>query len=214
MLWTGDINADFLRGTSHTRTVFDAVADLNLTKAWERFDIDFTHCHELLGTSHTSILDHFFWNETLDSGVVDAGVIHLPDNRSDHSPIYCVIQTEAIQQESSRAAPRKSKPSWKRASPEQKAGFKELLEEKLTLLMTPHSVMDCKNTKCKDINHKQDMDQFTLDLLESVQYTAELSLPIPSSSSGSGDDIEKKSIPGWSEQVKPLKDQAYFWHQV
>ena len=33
VLWAGDINAEFLRNTSHTKTVHDAVADLNLSKA-------------------------------------------------------------------------------------------------------------------------------------------------------------------------------------
>ena len=92
LLWAGDINSEFLRRTSHTRTVHDAVADLHLNKAWDRFNIDFTHCHEQLGISHTSILDHFFWSETLNDGVIDAGVIHLPENKSDHSPIFCVIE--------------------------------------------------------------------------------------------------------------------------
>ena len=56
LLWAGDINAEFLRATSHTRTVHAAVDDLGLTKAWDRFNIDFTHCHEQLGIIHTSIL--------------------------------------------------------------------------------------------------------------------------------------------------------------
>ena len=33
LLWTGDINAEFLRASSHTKTVQDFLADLNLTKA-------------------------------------------------------------------------------------------------------------------------------------------------------------------------------------
>ena len=87
LLWAGDINADFLRGTSHTRTVQDTIDDLDLTMSWDKFNIDFTHCHEQMGTSYTSILDHFFWSETLNDGVKDAGVIHLPGHKSDHCPI-------------------------------------------------------------------------------------------------------------------------------
>ena len=100
--------------------VHAAVDDLGLTKSWDRFNIDFTHCHEQLGIRHTSILDHFFWSETLNAGVIDAGVLHLPDNKFDHSPIYCVIGIETIQQEVSKAEPRKLRPSWKRGSQEEK----------------------------------------------------------------------------------------------
>ena len=49
LLWAGDINADFLRRTSHTIRVQDMVEELGLRRSWTKFPIDFTHCHELLG---------------------------------------------------------------------------------------------------------------------------------------------------------------------
>ena len=63
--WAGDINADFLRNTCHTTTINDTVEDLSLTPSWDKFNIDFTCCHEQLGVSHVSVLDHFFWSERL-----------------------------------------------------------------------------------------------------------------------------------------------------
>ena len=36
-LWAGDINADFLRNTSHTRTVSDTIEELVLSKSWDNF---------------------------------------------------------------------------------------------------------------------------------------------------------------------------------
>ena len=59
--------------------------------AWERFQIDFTHVHEMNEHSYVSTVDHFFWPDTLDDAVIEAGVIHSVDNPSDHSPIYCVL---------------------------------------------------------------------------------------------------------------------------
>ena len=81
-----------------------------------------------------------------------------------------------------------------------KTDFKALLEEKLTRLDTPQSVLACKDIKCRDINHKQDLDKFTLDLLESVQKAAEVSLPIPCTNSSNGKD--KKDTPGWKDMVR------------
>ena len=211
LLWAGDINADFLRASSHIRTVQGVISDLNLVRAWDRFNIDFTHCHEQLGLSYMSILDHFFWNEALEHGVLDAGVIHHPCNKSDHSPIYCVVETGAIQSEVARSVLRKPRPSWKRSTEEEKEQFKGLMEVKLSTLYTPLSVTDCKNIKCKDNIHKQDLDKYILELLEIVQQAAEASLPTPGTGQANPD---KKSIPGWSEAVKPHRDQAYFWHQV
>ena len=211
MLWAGDINAEFLRASSHTRTVNDILSDLNLVRAWDRFKIDFTHCHEQLGMSYTSILDHFFWNETLDNSVLDAGVIHLPCNKSDHSPIYCVIESEAVENNVSEAVMRKPRPSWKRSNYDEKEQFKELMVNKLSSLDIPLHVTSCKDTKCKDVTHRQDLDKYIIDLLEVVQDAAEASLPTPGTGRA---NPAKQSIPGWSEAVKPYKDQAYFWHQV
>ena len=90
--------------------------DLGLTKSWDKFVIDFTCCHALLGTSHVAILDHFFWSEQLEDSVVDAGVLHLPDNQSDHSPIYCVVEYQCVQQEVHAQAKQKPKPKWKKAN--------------------------------------------------------------------------------------------------
>ena len=169
LLWAGDINADFPRNSCHTNRVNDLLHELGLTKSWDKFMIDFTCCHELLGTSHVSTLDHFFWNEMLEENVTDAGVLHLPDNKSDHSPIYCVLEFQDVQQEVQSQVYQKPKPNWKKASQEQKADFKTSLEDRINKLVVPPSVSSCRNVKCRDQAHREDLDIFTIELLESVQ---------------------------------------------
>ena len=61
LLWTGDINADFIRQSEHTNTIKDLISELDLASSWQTFNIDFTCCQELLGVTHVSVLDHFFW---------------------------------------------------------------------------------------------------------------------------------------------------------
>ena len=73
IVWAGDINADFVRGTSHTNEVSENLDDLGLIKSWDKFDVDFTCCHELVGVSHTSVLDHFFWSTVIGENMTDAG---------------------------------------------------------------------------------------------------------------------------------------------
>ena len=75
----------------------------------DKFVIDFTCSHELLGTCHVAILDHFFWSEQLQESVADAGVLHLPDNKSDHSPIYCVVVVPVCPAGSSRTSKTEAK---------------------------------------------------------------------------------------------------------
>ena len=50
----------------------------------------------LLTPKYTSAIDHFFWNHCLSSNIPNAGVLYLPNNLSDHSPIYCVVQSKKI----------------------------------------------------------------------------------------------------------------------
>ena len=48
-------------------------------------------CHDILGRTYISTLDHSFWNEGLDEKILDDVVFHSPDNLSDHSLIYYVL---------------------------------------------------------------------------------------------------------------------------
>ena len=211
LMWAGDINAEFLRNTNHTRTVSDTVEELGLTRSWQKFEVDFTCYHELLGEYHTAVLDHFFWSETLNDAVADAGVLHLLDNKSDHSPIYCVLDLEILKKEVAAPAKQKPRPSWKKASVEQKEDYRNILDERLEEIFTPMSVTLCHDVSCRDPVHKEELDTFTLNLLSTVQEVAEMTLPVPVLGNV---NKKKQNVPGWREEVKPFKDQAYFWHQI
>ena len=49
-------------------------------------------------------------------------------------------------------------------------------------------------------------------ILDTVQWVAEETLPVPAGGGGGGNQLKKS--PGWKEVVKPFKEEAYFWHQV
>ena len=85
------INEDFCRYTKHAWRIEIYLNDTKLVKAWDSFQIDFTHEFEKDQTTFTCNIDYFFWNANLNNKVLEAGVLHLPDNLSDHGPIYCKI---------------------------------------------------------------------------------------------------------------------------
>ena len=76
LVWTGDLNSDFMRISNQTMLVNNAIEELQLIRSWDNFNVDFTHCYEVLGTTYVSVLDHFIWNESLSECIVPAGVIH------------------------------------------------------------------------------------------------------------------------------------------
>ena len=84
VLWAGDLNADFIRKSLHTRILKTFIEEINFKIAWDVFQADFTHYSEINGVSHTSIIDHFLWNSDLENNISDCGVIHHPSNLSDH----------------------------------------------------------------------------------------------------------------------------------
>ena len=210
IIWTGDINADFSRFSDHTQAVRDALVDLGLHVAWDKYEADFSCSHEILGQSFTSLLDHFFWSTKFSASVTDAGVLHLPGNLSDHETVFCSFTSSLIEEVTCRPCTAKPRPSWGRASTEQKNIYTTSLEQRLAELIIPVSVTQCNDLHCQDPRHREDLDQYTMAVLESIQDAAEVSLPIP----GVKSERKKQVIPGWKTEVKPFRDSAFFWHQI
>ena len=195
ILWAGDINSDFSRNTNHTHAVQEALEELGLQRSWNQFEVDFTYTHDLLGQTFTSLLDHFFWNSDFSSSVTDAGVLHLPGNMSDHSPIFCTFDSSLFQELLTDPVKTSPRPSWKRASSEEKSSYMTSLKDRLSKLTIPDSVTSCTNVHCKQASHREDLDQYTLGVLEAVQQVAEDVLPVLALSSRG----RVRSVrPGWS----------------
>ena len=169
-------------------------------------------CHEINERCQIATLDHFFWNHDLEEKVMDAGVIHSPDNFSDHCPIYCIINCDipGSTQNIQNGAP--PKPKWKKATREEKEAFVEHLDEQLQLLDIPESVLTCTDVHCKDETHRADSDIFMTAILDTIDATAYNCLPV--SNPHSERSRSKKIVPGLSEFVKPFRDKAFFWSQV
>ena len=96
VVWAGDLNAHFNRNTKFTLIIDQFIKERNLLRSWDRFHVDFTHAVENNGRTFTSILDHFCWTAGIENNVVDAGVLHLPQNMSDHSPVFCIMKVDGL----------------------------------------------------------------------------------------------------------------------
>ena len=60
----GDMNCDFSRRTGHVVAVQNFIEEFSLEKAWDNFDVDFTHCQEVQENVVSTTIDYFFWNES------------------------------------------------------------------------------------------------------------------------------------------------------
>ena len=142
--------------------------------------------------------------------VTDAGVLHLPGNMSDHEPIYCTFNSTLVEEQPQQPCITQPRPSWRRASSEEKDSYRVTLEQRLADLSIPDSVTNCHDMHCRDASHKEDLDQYTLAVLDTIQDAAEVNLPTPAPKNSS----MKKIVPGWIDEVKPFRDKAFFWHQI
>ena len=211
VVWAGDINADFVRNNHQSRAVEEAVDHHDLRPVWGQHEVDFTCTYERDGITHVSTLDHFFVSEQLFKEVRDAGVLHHLDNSSDHEPIYCIFESITVQPSVTLQAASNPRPSWKRASKEEKEMYKYLLDTRMTSIMVPSQVSECTNVHCRDEVHLEALDWYCAEVMQGVQDSAEGSLPLPT---GGGEDIKKKVTPGFNTHVKPFKETAQFWHSV
>ena len=180
VIWCGDINADFIRNTVFTTTIDRFVIEMSLEKSWDKYSIDFTHSLEREEHTYTSTLDHFFWSEGVTKNVVAADVLHLPSKTSDHCPIYCTVNTKTMYPKKSVHVTTQPKPSWKRATDEQKADFNVTLKQNLQCISIPTNVDSCRDVHCRDEEHMHECDEFLVSMLETIKSTAASCLPTPS----------------------------------
>ena len=165
----GDINADFRRNSGHVEAVNELIEELQLKKVWDRFNVDFTRvcCDNVTGNiTNTSVIDHFFFSKELFHLVIDAGTIHSVENKSDHSPVYCVLNSLNIEVDVSEPDRPVPKPSWKRASPEDKITYKDNLEDLLRFIEIPDSVKLCRDVNCNNLDHYEDIDKVAVEFLK------------------------------------------------
>ena len=209
IIWTGDINADFRRNSRFLNIVDEFVSTSGLEKSWEKFPVDFTHTTERNGVTHTSIIDHFFWNDAFGNYVMDAGVIHLPENQSDHCPVYCKFKlaTSRKVQNDPKTPVKRSLQSWSRASEEQKDNFSKDVATALQNIDIPVHLM-CRNVHCKEPSHKAAVDKVMCDVLSTLEQSAVKNM------TGKRKTNHTPRVPNWNEEIEPLKENAHFWHSV
>ena len=174
-----------------------------------KVQVGYTHIHTDLKS--TSILDNFLVNERLLDLIEDAGVIHLGDNLSRHSPIMIKLKIGAIPlKPDRREEPKARRPAWYKATTEDINEYTEVLDEHLGNLMYPESLF-CTDVHCTDQQHRQDRDGHVLDVLTSLVESSFCAVPL-SKTSRPRDSSSR--IPGWKDHVEPFRQDSLFWHSV
>ena len=150
--------------------------------------------------SHSTV-DHFVLSPRLLPLILDCGVIHRGDNLSVHSPIWVKLKVGALPIKKKAISKSQKKPSWSKASQEQVDGYTAALQQSLSVVTVPNSLM-CQDVHCKDKKHSEERDSMMLDILCSIVETSYVSLPLQG---GRSKSVQGGPVPGWSEEVKPYR---------
>ena len=210
IVWAGDLNADFSRMTSFTKLIKAFTVENRLSTSWDKFPVDFTHIQEKDGKSYTSTIDHFMLSENVANAVVDAGVLHLVDNFSDHCPVYCQIPISCFSLLPTKSVNYSPKPSWVKASEEDKSRFHANLDASLNNIQVEECLVKCTDVRCKEKAHHEACDKLLLGVLKQIDHQSKECLTPKSS------DRKKKVHPiaHWNEEVEPFKKNAQFWNSI
>ena len=98
--------------------------------------------------------------------------------------------------------------SWDKASEEAKINLKNTFAEKLNLICYPN---DCTDIHCKSDLHRDQIEEYTISILEAMEEAGEACLPMTSSG---GLKPTRKILPGWDQYVKPHAEESKFWYSL
>ena len=141
--------------------------------------------------------------------------MHLGDNLSRHSPIMMKIKLPKVSIRASQPdVPSLRRPAWYKATQEQKDQYTFLLEQKLNEFDVPKSIK-CSDASCLSEEHTNERDGHVLDILCALIETSHECIPLssrakPAKKSKNGN----QTLPGWKENVAPLKRDSLSWHAI
>ena len=156
-------------------------------------------------------------NEGLLKYVTGAGPLHLGDNPSRHAPIMLRLNLGEIQARLAIVTiPRPRRPAWYKAKIEHIEAYTDCLDSKVKEIDLPAS-LKCCDPLCTSKTHKNERDLCLLELMSSINEAGKQCIPM----TGCNDSKHSESktpfhaeVPGWNQEVKPMKDSANFWYSV
>ena len=101
---------------------------------------------------------------------MNADVLHLPENTSDHCPIFCSIDLDRIGPiVTEKKIPKSSQVSWIKATDAERSNYIDTLANRLRSLVIPPCTGCCLNVNCSSEGHREECDDLLVSLLQSIE---------------------------------------------
>ena len=218
----GDLNCDFSRDTHFVNHVKNFCMENNLHSIWSKFQCDFTFTHTRVINDREitsfSVIDHFCVNSNFINECLYAFPIHSPDNLSNHNPIFLKFNCLFTFNEGGpEASVLRSKPDWANATDIDLANYNLHLQQLVSVVHVPTDALNCKHVHCTHLHHKIDIDSYATCIMDCISTAVEANIPhtFPRANTNNAENKNNRSnVPGWSEYVKPFRDDSVFWHSI
>ena len=90
---------------------------------------------------------------------MNADVLHLPENTSDHCPIFCSIDLDRLGPiVTEKKITKFSKVSWIKATDAERSNYVDTLANRLRSLDIPPCTACCLNVNCSSDGHREECD--------------------------------------------------------
>ena len=161
-----------------------------------------------LGSS--SRIDHFIVTSALSDNLLECSII---DNLlfSDHVPLKIRLDL-TVENVSIKERTYCSRVAWNKASSESIDRYRDDVELKLSRIVYDKDTLQCKDTSCTCKGHVDKLGVFYRQILNTCTEASQFmstTAPVSESRPPKGGRV----IPGWSQEVENLKQQALFWHR-
>jgi len=155
-----------------------------------------------------STLDHFMVSSTLfDNALVNVTVMQDGDNLSDHDPIVMKLDLQSnVVNVAAKVC--REKVAWYKASDVCLDEYRNYLSYQLSYLSLPVDVLSCHDQMCANLDHNTAINSYANDIMNACITAANNSLPL------TGPYNKEHRVPGWTEQVEPVRAKSILWHNI
>ena len=204
MIIAGDFNVDLFCASKRTDMLLSFMAELNLCAVDLACYPHVTYTYEHDNGKVTSWPDHILTLKHHSDSVYGVSCTHSPDNLSDHILLSFIARINLIthmQPQTVKSMPPHHTIDWDRVTTDDAFCYVNSIIDNLPALAG--EVIECRDVDCK--SHHAAIELYCEQLLDCIDKAAHLYLPKKK---------QGKVVPGWNENIKELKQSAYFWNNV
>ena len=207
----GDINIDTSRNNAHDMYYLELLNRSDLYHCWNLFVANCDYTYMDYANNVSSCIDHFAVSADVKLTVQSVDVIVEASNTSNHRPITLDLKINATRSETVNYVSNNEKTvrnsiAWHKVSGDDQCVkmYQQNINSKLRSMTRP-DVYLCQEINCKNKEHFQQLDRWCDDMVN---------LCLQSDSVLPQKGTMKKVMPGWTEHVKPYRENNTFWFNI